>query len=118
MLNAINREGRMTETERVEIEVAFADVPESTSLGRLDDGEWSQVSNRWARGIDWCVTKLGRHWVIGETFGTGWPLFRTKASAYEAVTALVLTESKIRTRRRLLADSLMAPDHEQHEIRC
>jgi hypothetical protein len=75
-----------------------------TSWSRLPDGEWSQISCRWSRGIDWCVYKLGRKWVICCVFGGNWPLYKTKREAYEAVTNLVLIESHNRAYLRHKAD--------------
>ena len=71
---------------------------ETTSLSSLSDGEWSQLSNQWARGIDWCVSKVGRRWNVSEAFGN-FPLFKTKSAAYKAVTTLVLWESRCRAAR-------------------
>jgi len=69
----------------------------------LTDSEWSQLSNRWARGIDWCVRRLGTRWTVGDTFAAlvdpaarGWPLWNTKVACYDALTALVLAEARRR----------------------
>lgn len=65
-----------------------------TSLSKLDDGEWSQVSCRWSRGIDWNVHKVGkRHWEVAGRLGQGVRLFKTKTAAYEYGSNLILAES-------------------------
>lgn len=69
------------------------DEPLSTSLGALSDSEWNILRNRWSRGIDWNVEKIGRKWNIH--FG-GFPLFKTKKAAYEAGANLICAESKHR----------------------
>jgi hypothetical protein len=74
-----------------------------TSFSKLNDHDWSIVTSTWARGVDWCVGKLGCQWTVYETFGKRWPLYRTKVAAYEAVTNLVLTESRRRGAIRTLA---------------
>lgn len=73
----------------------------------LSDSDWSILSNRWARGIDWCVRQLGRHWTVGETFAClfdprpgGWPLWQTRDAAFDALTARVLHESRRRAQAR------------------
>ena len=71
---------------------------ETTSLSSLSDGEWSALSNRWAHGIDWCVSKVGKKWLASEAFGR-FPLFKTKKAAYEAVTTLVTWEARCRAAR-------------------
>lgn len=51
--------------------------------------------NLWSRGIDWCVFKQGRRWRAAECFGFP-AIFRTKAAAYDACTAMVLEASRKR----------------------
>lgn len=75
---------------------------EETSLSKLTDGEWSQVSCRWARGIDWCVEKIGKKWGVSPGISKGFPLFKTKKAAYEAAETLVLWESRCRAQKRRL----------------
>lgn len=72
----------------------------STSLSALMDGEWSQISCRWSRGIDWNIHKVGRKWEIGGDLGRGFPLFKTKGAAYEAGSKLILAESRWRAHQR------------------
>ncbi len=70
-----------------------------TSLSKLSDSEWHQISNRWARGIDWNVQKFGRKWAImGEHF-QAFPFFRTKRAAGDALDKLILAESHYRQER-------------------
>ena len=71
-----------------------------TSLSKLDDHEWNIIRNRWARGIDWCVGKVGRKWQVIDCFGRGWPLFKTKTAAHDAVSNLVVAESHWRGKLR------------------
>lgn len=80
----------------------FHDAHE-TSLSRLDEHDWQVLSNGWSRGIDWNVSKLGRHWVLPEAFGK-FPLFRTKREAYDAGDALIIAESHWRARQRWTAE--------------
>ncbi len=74
-----------------------------TSLSKLTDGEWSQVSCLWGRGIDWVVKKVGKKWVITDfmELSKGFPLFKTKKAACEAVTNLILRESRCRAEKRI-----------------
>jgi len=76
----------------------------STSLSNLDDGEWSQISCRWGRGIDWNVAKVGKKWEITGRLGQGFPLFQTKTAAYEAASTLILAESSWRGHQRWEAE--------------
>ena len=71
-----------------------------TSLSGLDDGEWSQVSNRWSRGIDWNIHKMGKRWEVGGRLGQGAPLFKTKKEAYAYGSNLILAESCWRGHQR------------------
>lgn len=49
----------------------------------------------WARGIDWCVFKIGRKWRCADCFG--FPVhFTTKKAAYDAATAFVLEAARRR----------------------
>lgn len=48
-----------------------------------------KASAFWARGIDWCVRKVGNKWALLDCFGN-FPLFKTKKAAYEMATAFVL----------------------------
>jgi len=89
---------------REEVEVAYCEVPDETSLSKLDDHDWTILSNRWMRGIDWNVSKIGRKWTLPSEHFAAFPLFKTKRAAGEVMDTLVLTESKIRSRRRLLAE--------------
>jgi hypothetical protein len=73
-------------------------TPDTTSLSSLTDSEWHQLKSQWARGIDWCVRKLGKKWTASEAFGN-FPLYRTKREAYDAVTTLVRWESRSRAKR-------------------
>jgi hypothetical protein len=73
--------------------------PISTSLGRLSEHDWQILSNRWARGVDWYVEKIGRYWAPAEVFGR-FPLFKTKRAAEEAATKLFLAESHHRAWRQ------------------
>lgn len=75
-----------------------------TSLSHLSEAEWSQVSNRWSRGIDWNVHKAGSRWEIGGEHFQGFPLFRTKTAAYNAAETLILAESRWRGYQRLRAE--------------
>ncbi len=67
-----------------------------TSFSKLSTSEWMQLSNRWGRGIDWVVKKVGRKWTPLECFGKKWPLYKTKTEAYDTVTNLILEEARIR----------------------
>jgi len=76
-----------------------------TSLSKLSEGEWSQISNRWARGIDWVVMKKGSRWIIT---GLGrishyFPTYKTKKVAYEVVTTIVLQEAHDRAEKTAIA---------------
>lgn len=71
-----------------------------TSLSALSEHDWHILSNRWSRGADWCVSKLGSRWMIGETFGKSWPLFKTKRAAFDALSGLILAESAHRAMKR------------------
>ena len=51
------------------------------------------LTNRWMRGIDWCVSKVGRKWNSGVPKA---PLFKTKREAYEFVTRYVCDAIPIR----------------------
>lgn len=44
----------------------------------------------WAKGIDWCVEKIGTKWCPLEVFGN-FPLYNTKKAAFEAVEKLILS---------------------------
>ena len=55
-----------------------------------------QAINFWMRGIDWCVAKCGKKWVLLDCFGN-FPLFNTKKAAYEAATAFVMLKQEERT---------------------
>jgi hypothetical protein len=70
-----------------------------TTLSNLTYGEWSALSNTWSRGIDCVVWKAGRRWQIHRGFGF-FPTYKTKIAAYDAVTALVLAESRYRASQR------------------
>lgn len=75
-----------------------------TSLSALSDHDWQVLSNRWARGIEWMVQKVGtRHWIISEVVPQfkAFGLFKTKREAFEAVTNLILAESHWRAAQRL-----------------
>jgi hypothetical protein len=69
-----------------------------TSLSSLSEHDWQILRNRWARGINWFVCKLGRKWTLTSDFGS-FPLFTTKTAAYEAGTALILAESAYRQQK-------------------
>jgi len=72
----------------------------------MTDHEWQIALNRWARGIDWCVTRIGRNkWEVGGTFGKGWPLFRTKKAAGEAIDRFILLHSDLRRRKQFAQGS-------------
>ena len=73
--------------------------PIQTSLGRLSDTEWTMLSNRWARGVDWYVQKIGSQWAPADVFGK-FPLFKTKRAAEEAASKLFLAESLHRAWKR------------------
>ena len=73
--------------------------PIKTSLSHMDNHDWNVISNTWASGIDWCVGKLGRKWVITLPIGN-FPLFKTKTAAYDAATKLILLESRHRAWKR------------------
>jgi hypothetical protein len=64
-----------------------------TSLSKLSEHDWQIIRNRWARGVDWVVSKCGKKWQIMGDLGKGFPLFKTKKEAYEAATNLLLMES-------------------------
>jgi len=70
-------------------------ITHETSLSKLDNHDWQILSHRWARGIDWCVEKIGRKWAVQACFGN-FPLFKTKTAAYNTVSALILAESRHR----------------------
>jgi hypothetical protein len=70
-----------------------------TSLSRLSDSQWAQLSNFWSRGSDWTVSKVGRKWLLSERFGN-FPLFKTKKEACEAASRLILAESRWRGKKR------------------
>lgn len=76
--------------------------PLSTSLGALDDRDWAILSNRWARGSDWNVRKVGRRfWEIATIpDNAGFPLFKRKRDACEALDRLILMESHHRAWKR------------------
>lgn len=69
-----------------------------TSLSGLSNHDWQILHNRWARGIDWVVSKVGGGWMLSESFGN-FPLFKTKKAAYEAGTNLILAEARYRMGR-------------------
>lgn len=72
-----------------------------TSLSKLSEHDWQVLSNRWARGVDWYVRKVGkRHWTPIEALGR-FPLFTTKKAAELAATNLILAESHWRAAKRL-----------------
>lgn len=48
----------------------------------------NKAMNTWAKGIDYCVTKVGSKWTPIECFGN-FPLFNTKKEAYDAVESFV-----------------------------
>lgn len=70
-----------------------------TSLSRLSENDWRQLSNNWQRGVDWYVRKIGRKWAPIDAFGK-FPLFGTKREAEEAATTLLLMESRCRMEKR------------------
>ena len=72
----------------------------STSLSSLADHDWSVVSNRWNRGCDWNIDKVGRKWQILGDIGKAFPLFTTKTAAYDAGSHLVIAESHWRAREQ------------------
>jgi hypothetical protein len=88
--NTLQRKGRIMSEE------------ESTSLSGLDDGEWQQLANTWARGWDWYVGKVGRMWEITLPHPAfkAFPLFKTKTAASDAASKLILMESRYRAMRR------------------
>lgn len=62
----------------------------------MDETTYRNLSNRWSRGIDWCVTKVGRKWEI-LSHELNYPeTFKTKREAYERVTMIVLTQARLR----------------------
>ena len=67
-----------------------------TSLSKLSSHDWMICQNRWTRGIDWVVEKVGKKWTPLECFGKGWPLYKTKTEAYDRVTDLILMEARHR----------------------
>lgn len=75
-----------------------------TSWSDMTDANWYTINSRWSRGIDWCVYKIGRKWYIGEEFPNSWPVFLTKHAAFDALTTMVLAESRHRLGVRMLAD--------------
>ena len=75
-----------------------------TSLSVLSEHDWRILSNTWSRGIDWCVTKIGKKWMVSERISSGAPLFRTKKAAGDFADKLVLAESRHRSRLRWEAD--------------
>ncbi len=72
-----------------------------TSLSGLSAGEWSQITCRWHRGIDWNIHKLGRQWLIGGRLGQGAPYFKTKKAAYAYADNLVCWEARYRSQNRV-----------------
>ena len=67
-----------------------------TSLSKMSDHDFYILVAAWARGIDWVVFKCGRKWRTDDRFGN-FPLFKTKAKAYETATNLLLIEGRYRT---------------------
>lgn len=78
---------------------ALADAHE-TSLSVLTESEWSALSNTWARGVDWSVSKIGKLWQVSPRIGN-FPLFKTKKAASKAADTLILLESRFRARLRV-----------------
>ena len=72
-----------------------------TSLSKLDEHDWNVLKNRWCRGIDWCVRKIGRQWMITLDHFDGFGLFKTKRAAMEAVDKLILAEAGWRKKLEL-----------------
>jgi hypothetical protein len=79
-----------------------------TSLSQLTESEWNEARNRWARGIDGCVEKVGKKWSVSPAISSGFPLFKTKREAGEAADRLVLLESKCRLHKTLLTEGKVA----------
>ena len=48
------------------------------------------IRNNWSKGVDYCVIKQGKKWMVFDFFGN-FPLFKTKKEAYQAVTNLVMS---------------------------
>ena len=74
-----------------------------TPFSDLDEHNWSIVRHLWGRGIDWSIRKVGRKWMIGETYGKCWPLYKTKSAAYDALSNMICAESQLRSYKRLMA---------------
>ena len=68
--------------------------PMSTSLGTLNSHDWAVLSSRWARGVDWMVTKIGKKWYVPDILGG--ISFRTKREAGEFCSNLILMEARHR----------------------
>ena len=85
-----------------ELAVIYSDA-HPTSLSTLSEDDWHSLKNRFERGIDWVIRKMGRGWMIAPIASQfrGFPLFRTKRAAGETVEALILAESHWRDYQRL-----------------
>jgi hypothetical protein len=69
---------------------------------RMTDDERALV-NRWARGCDWCVSKVGRrHW---DSSVPGAPLFKTRKAAYEFLSRFVCEAIPRRCIERMEAET-------------
>lgn len=68
--------------------------PMSTSLGILNSHDWAVLSSRWARGIDWMVSKIGNRWYTPDVLGG--LSFHTKREAGEFCSNLILREARHR----------------------
>lgn len=79
-------------------------APTKTSLSELPEAEWRDISNRFNRGWDWIVEKIGRRWQIMGRIGRGFGLFDTKTAAYNAASTLYLAEASYRAWMRESAE--------------
>lgn len=51
----------------------------------------TKARNCYAKGIDYCVTSIGRKWTLVDCFGN-FPLFDTKRDAYEMASNVVIMD--------------------------
>jgi hypothetical protein len=77
---------------------SLGNEPMETSLGSLSESDWNALSSGWTMyGGSHYVSKLGKHWVVSDRVGRGFPLFETKRAAVAAVDELLGREWKHRT---------------------
>lgn len=74
-----------------------------TSYSKLSEHDWNVLRHRAARGIDWTVEKVGKHWAVQDCFGR-FPLYRTKREAGAVVSNLICAESRWRAHQQWEAE--------------